>query len=170
MTQTEITAYFEEIAIRFKPISHNTNGKKRFAVIDSDEITEATKRNLDFSDWCMLLEESSPRITANDAKAFHEYYTFRYTICKDISRYANQRSEIKQESLEYSKQIFAHIIEHYKSSKLFAGSPFALKNVKFEATFEAFENILNENLLGYDCQLTISSHFDTKTQDPTLWN
>lgn len=172
MKQTEITAYFEDLATRFKPIQHDPDGINHFAVIDSDEITDEIKRTLDFTTWCMLLEEAGPSIKSNDAKAFHQFYTFRFTICKDVSRLnATEKREIKEESLELSKSIFAYIIENYKSSKLWHGPDFALKNIKSEASFEPYADILNEDILGYDCLITVSSDFNTKTyNNPTLWN
>jgi hypothetical protein len=120
----------------------------------------------------MLLEEAAPVIKSNDSKAFHQYYTFRFTICKDVSRQnATEKREIKEESLELSKTIFAYIIENYKTSRMWSGVDFVLQNIKFEATFEAYENILNENILGYDCLITVSSFFNTKLyNNPTLWN
>jgi hypothetical protein len=172
MKQTEITAYFEDLATRFKAIQHDPNGIKHFAIIDSDEISAEIKRDLDFNSWCMLLEEAAPVIKSNDAKAFHQYYTFRFTICKDVSRQnATEKREIKEESLELSKAIFAYIIENHKASRLWNATDFALKNIKFEASFEAYENILNENILGYDCLITVSSDFNTKLyNNQTLWN
>lgn len=172
MTQTEITAYFEDLATRFVPISHNPAGVKRFAVIDDDIISDEIKRDLDLSQWCMLLEEVGPRIKANESKHFHEYRTFRFTVCKDYSREKIHKTALKIQSLEYAKNIFAHIINTYKSSKLFEKLiNFQLTNIQFSAEFDPYEDILNENVIGYDCQLTIYQPFSCKSYDlPTQWN
>ena len=173
MTQSQITEYFEDLAKRFIPISHDPQGIKRFSVIDSDTISEEIRHDLNFNNWCMLLEEAAPRIESNETKAFNEYYTFRFTVCKDISRLNfTQKRQTKEDSLQLSKQIFAHIIESYKGSKLFnAVNPFALKNIQFKANFEYYEDILNENLLGTDCLITIYGSFNAKIyNNQTLWN
>ncbi len=172
MKQTQINAYFEDLAIRFKPSSHDPEGVKHFTIIDSDAISEAIRRDLDFETWCLLLEEAAPNIKSNDSKAFHEYYNFRFTVCKDAARLdAVQRRTVKEESLELSKHIFAHIIENYKSSKLFNPTEFALKNIRFDASFDYYQDILNEDILGTDCLITIYTDFNTKKyNDVSLWN
>ena len=172
MTQIEITAYFEDLATRFVPISHSALGVKRFCVMDSDLVSDEIKRDLDFSQWCMLLEEVGPRIKANESKHFHEYRTFRFTICKDYSREKANKAAIKMQSLEYAKNIFAHIINTYQSSKLFSSlTSFALANIQFSAEFDYYEDILNEDLIGTDCQLTIYQPFNCKSHDlPAQWN
>lgn len=172
MTQTEITDYFEDLATRFVPISHEPEGVKRFSVIDSDTISDEIKRDLDFSQWCMLLEEVGPRIRANESKHFHEYRTFRFTICKDFSREKTNKAALKMQSLEYAKNVFAHIINTYKTSKLFDSlNAFALANIQFSAEFDFYEDILNEDVIGTDCQLTIYQPFNCKSYDlPAQWN
>lgn len=172
MTQAQISQYFEDLATRFVPISHNAQGKKRFCVIDSDTVSDEVKRDLDFTNWCMLLEEVGPRIRANESKHFHEYRTFRFTICKDYSREKANKSAIKNQSMEYAKNIFAHIINTYHASKLFdAAKNFSLTNIQLSAEFEFYEDILNEDLIGTDCQLTIYQPFNCKSHDlPAQWN
>jgi len=172
MTQTIISNYFKDIATRFVPISHNDTTNNRFCVIDDDIISDEIKRTLDFSDWCLLLEEVAPEIRANDSNHYHEYYTLRFTVCKDVSRHKAELSTIKETSIQYAKAIFARIIQDYEKSKKIkpAATPFALKNIQFKANFEYYQNILEENLLGTDCTITIYDAFNCQQNDPALWN
>jgi hypothetical protein len=173
MTQDAITEYFKEIAANFKPISH-TSTKHRFAEMDADTIAEEVKDKLDFTDWCLLLEETTPKVKANEANALNEYRYFRYTVCKSATGLdAAQRKAIYNQAEIYGKHIFMKILKDYRESRVRKNPTkiFALRDIESKFDMEKYADILNEDIIGIDTAISIKEPFkEADYNDPTLWN
>jgi len=174
MNQPIINTFFEDLAIKFKPIKHDPNGVKRFAVLNEDTVTDELRNNLNFKTWCMLLEETSPKIQANPSKMFFEYRVFRYTICRSTAKESHQfRQETFDISEQYGKNIFAKLVKKYEDSKrdFFNPKSFPLDQLELKASFQRYEEILGEpDIVGTDVQISIFSPFPLDIyDDPALW-
>ena len=173
MTQDVITAYFEQIATNFKPISH-TPAKHRFAEMDADTIAEEVKDKLDFSDWCLLLEETTPKVRANEANALNEYRYFRYTVCKSATGLdAAERKAIFHQAEIYGKHIFMKILREYRASRERKDPTkvFPLRDIEPKFEMEKYADILNEDIIGIDTAISIKEPFkESDYNDVTLWN
>lgn len=173
MTQDVITEYFENIATKFKPISH-TPTKHRFAEMDADTIAEEVKDKLDFSDWCLLLEETMPKVRANEANALNEYRYFRFTVCKSATGLeAAQRKAIYNQAEVYAKHIFMYILREKRASKERKDPTkiFPLRDIESKFEMEKYADILNEDIIGIDTGISIKEPFiESDFKDETLWN
>lgn len=175
MNQPTITSFFEEIATKFKPIRHNANGEHHFAVLNEDTITDELRKKLNFKTWCLLLEETSPKIQANATKMFFEYRVFRFTICRSTAKQSiSFRDETFHLSEQYGKNIFAKLVNDYEKSKrdFFNPQTFPLNQLELKASFEKYEAILSEpDIVGTDVQISIFSPFPLEVyDDQDLWD
>ncbi len=173
MKQSQITAYFEEIARKFKPVSHEINNRQAFALISDDTVETKIRDLLDFDEWCLLIERAKPRVKTNQAKAPFVYRSFNFTVCKSVARMSEEeKQEVRELSEFYGLVIFKKLLQNQLKSKL-PYEPeveFTLDTITEDTQAEYYYNILNTDIIGTDYLITISEKFGKNYEDETLWN
>lgn len=173
MKQSDITAFFEQIAREFKPISHELNDRQAFALVSDESVETKIRENLDFSQWCLLIERAKPRVGKNSAGNKFVYRSFNFTVCKMVAGMSQDEKQTVRELSEfYGLVIFKKILEKQLKSKMpyEVDVEFSLDTVTEETQAEYYSNILNSDILGTDYLITIYEPFGKNYVDETLWN
>ncbi|PRY90565.1 hypothetical protein [Mongoliibacter ruber] len=79
ITFSQYENFFEDIAKKYKPISHSDT-KARFATMDIDDILSAQRGTLDFVDPCMILENFEGELEWKHDRVLDETYGAFYIL------------------------------------------------------------------------------------------
>ncbi len=113
ITTTTYESYFEDLATDFKPISHSEQ-KKRFVMMDIDDIISAQRGILDFSEPCLILENPEGKLRYKNDKVLDENYG-AFLILMQVNR---DDPAQKRAVMNLTKQIGMAIIGRLQQQKI----------------------------------------------------
>lgn len=172
MKQEVITAYFEDIARRFKPISHSVEKTAFKMLSDEKENKKIASEIENRNDWFMLLEPARTNVRANNASQQNVYRTFSFTICIAAhKKKSSEKEELYNTAEFYALAIFKKIVKEQRLHK--NGSVvnpfFQLCDMDLDTQVERYYDILSDSIIGVDAQIKIKLPYDLSFEDETLW-
>lgn len=164
-----VNNYFEDIARRLIPISHEQDGKIRFVGIDSEKVNELSNSKLDYKNsFCLLMVDYDGYLSATNDDQVKDRNGLSFVILKHVKKHDFPAKElVYKESKQIGMQVIAQL--QADKEKRFQGQASPIKDFELNSVRYANMGPMFDNAYGTLFEFEIPEPIAI-IKDPALWN
>jgi hypothetical protein len=134
---SDYTNYFENIATRFVPIGH-TPQNPRFATFSREEVLSGMRRNLDLSEWCLVLMNFEIGLR-KDGRAFKYEVSGSLEVIKENPRDDISKTSLQDTAEQYVEEIMSQMLKDHDEGTFIGGGKILEDSIELYKLSEAFD-------------------------------